>query len=178
MFFCPEAASILDCIRVDRKTQGQQSLHCSHNRQTPGGRPCCRSARSLEPSSCHLCGAPMYREDQKLALQKLGHVLVQYYGLGEVTGNITVLRPQDHFLEDGPETRSGTCGTERTGIEVSIQDEDGNHLPPMKRVKSASSVRQSVPAIWKTKTPTRSLSGTAGSAPETSVTWMNSGTSS
>ena len=75
-------------------------------------------------------GAPMYREDQKLALQKLGQVLVQYYGLGEVTGNITVLRPQDHFLEDGPEARSGTCGTERTGIEVSIQDEDGNHLPP------------------------------------------------
>jgi fatty-acyl-CoA synthase len=75
-------------------------------------------------------GAPMYREDQKLALQKLGHVLVQYYGLGEVTGNITVMRSQDHFLEDGPETRVGTCGTERTGIEVSIQDEEGNLLPP------------------------------------------------
>ncbi|MET1410624.1 acyl-CoA synthetase [Roseibium sp. HPY-6] len=74
-------------------------------------------------------GAPMYREDQKYALEKLGHVLVQYYGLGEVTGNITVLRPQDHFLEDGPETRVGTCGTERTGIEVSIQDDDGNILP-------------------------------------------------
>jgi len=75
-------------------------------------------------------GAPMYREDQKTALRKLGPVLVQYYGLGEVTGNITVLRPQDHHLEDGPETRAGTCGTERTGIEVSIQDEDGNLLPP------------------------------------------------
>ncbi|MCK7611262.1 acyl-CoA synthetase [Roseibium sediminicola] len=75
-------------------------------------------------------GAPMYREDQKTALQKLGPVLVQYYGLGEVTGNITVLRPQDHHLDDGPGTRAGTCGTERTGIEVSIQDEDGNHLPP------------------------------------------------
>ncbi|WP_269581791.1 acyl-CoA synthetase [Roseibium sp. Sym1] len=75
-------------------------------------------------------GAPMYREDQKTALQKLGSVLVQYYGLGEVTGNITVLRPQDHHLEDGPDARVGTCGTERTGIEVSIQDDDGNHLPP------------------------------------------------
>jgi len=75
-------------------------------------------------------GAPMYREDQKTALQKLGPVLVQYYGLGEVTGNITVLRPQDHHLDDGPETRVGTCGTERTGIEVSIQDDDGNLLPP------------------------------------------------
>ena len=36
-------------------------------------------------------GAPMYREDQKAALKKLGQVLVQYFGLGEVTGNITVL---------------------------------------------------------------------------------------
>src|SRR5262245_5692710 len=32
-------------------------------------------------------GAPMYREDQKAALQKLGKVIVQYFGLGEVTGN-------------------------------------------------------------------------------------------
>src|ERR1700709_1876394 len=30
-------------------------------------------------------GAPMYREDQKAALKKLGKVLVQYFGLGEVT---------------------------------------------------------------------------------------------
>lgn len=75
-------------------------------------------------------GAPMYREDQKQALNKLGSVLVQYYGLGEVTGNITVLRPQDHFAEDVPEARVGTCGTERTGIEISIQDDEGNLLSP------------------------------------------------
>lgn len=75
-------------------------------------------------------GAPMYRADQKRALQELGHVLVQYYGLGEVTGAITVLRPADHHLEDGPEARPGTCGVERTGIEVSIQDEKGNTLAP------------------------------------------------
>ncbi len=41
-------------------------------------------------------GAPMYREDQKAALKKLGKVLVQYFGLGEVTGNITVLPPALH----------------------------------------------------------------------------------
>ncbi len=44
-------------------------------------------------------GAPMYREDQKRAL---GPVLVQYFGLGEVTGNITVLPPRLHAAEDGP----------------------------------------------------------------------------
>jgi fatty-acyl-CoA synthase len=74
-------------------------------------------------------GAPMYREDQKRALEKLGRVLVQYYGLGEVTGNITVLRTQDHSPDDN-ETRIGTCGTERTGIEISIQDDDGSILGP------------------------------------------------
>jgi acyl-CoA synthetase (AMP-forming)/AMP-acid ligase II len=36
-------------------------------------------------------GAPMYRADQVQALRKLGKVLVQYFGMGEVTGNITVL---------------------------------------------------------------------------------------
>ncbi len=46
-------------------------------------------------------GAPMYREDQKHALRKLGKVLVQYFGLGEVTGNITVLPPALHDAEDG-----------------------------------------------------------------------------
>ncbi len=73
-------------------------------------------------------GAPMYREDQKRALEMLGPVLVQYYGLGEVTGNITVLRPEDHSLEDN--VRLGSCGTERTGIEVSIQDDNGTILAP------------------------------------------------
>src|SRR6202012_1603546 len=48
-------------------------------------------------------GAPMYREDQKAALKKLGPVLVQYFGLGEVTGNITVLPRELHDPEDGPQ---------------------------------------------------------------------------
>src|SRR3569833_2322236 len=65
-------------------------------------------------------GAPMYREDQKAALNKLGNVLVQYFGLGEVTGNITVLRPDLHEIEDGPHARIGTCGIERTGLLVSF----------------------------------------------------------
>jgi fatty-acyl-CoA synthase len=73
-------------------------------------------------------GAPMYREDQKLALRKLGSVLVQYYGLAEATGNITVLPPALHHAEDGPKVKVGTCGYERTGMHVSIQDEQGREL--------------------------------------------------
>ncbi len=75
-------------------------------------------------------GAPMYREDQKAALQKLGGVLVQYFGLGEVTGNITVLPPELHDPEDGPQARIGSCGFERTGMQVSIQGDDGSELKP------------------------------------------------
>jgi len=75
-------------------------------------------------------GAPMYREDQKAALKKLGSVIVQYFGLGEVTGNITVLPPRLHEADDGPDVKLGTCGYERTGMQVSIQDDDGQEQPP------------------------------------------------
>ncbi|MBA4791535.1 MAG: AMP-binding protein [Rhizobiales bacterium] len=75
-------------------------------------------------------GAPMYREDQKRALAKLGKVLVQYFGLGEVTGNITVLPPALHEPDDGPHVKLGTCGHERTGMQVQIQDEAGNDAAP------------------------------------------------
>jgi fatty-acyl-CoA synthase len=76
-------------------------------------------------------GAPMYRADQQHALRKLGRVLVQYYGLGEVTGNITVLPPELHHEDDdAPGCRVGTCGYARTGIEIAICDDDGRRLAP------------------------------------------------
>jgi len=72
-------------------------------------------------------GAPMYRQDQKFALEKLGKVLVQYFGLGEVTGNITVLPADMHFIDDD-KMRLGTCGYPRTGMEIVIKDSDGKTL--------------------------------------------------
>jgi fatty-acyl-CoA synthase len=75
-------------------------------------------------------GAPMYREDQKIALAKLGKVITQYFGLGEVTGNITVLPSALHDPEDLATTKFGTCGFERTGMQVSIQDDTGKELAP------------------------------------------------
>jgi fatty-acyl-CoA synthase len=75
-------------------------------------------------------GAPMYREDQKRALAKLGKVIVQYFGLGEVTGNITVLPAALHEEEDGPQARIGSCGYERTGMQVQIQDDQGREVKP------------------------------------------------
>lgn len=75
-------------------------------------------------------GAPMLREHQKLALRKLGTCLVQYFGLGEVTGNITVLPPHLHALEDGPGARIGTCGYTRTCMRIEVQDAEGRSLGP------------------------------------------------
>jgi acyl-CoA synthetase (AMP-forming)/AMP-acid ligase II len=68
-------------------------------------------------------GAPMYRADQRLALQKLGPVLVQYFGLGEVTGCITVLPAHMHSADDAsPDAHIGSCGRPRTGMEVAVLD--------------------------------------------------------
>ncbi|HEY0181976.1 MAG TPA: acyl-CoA synthetase [Rhodopila sp.] len=69
-------------------------------------------------------GAPMYRADQVHALRKLGKVLVQYFGMGEVTGNITVLPPALHSENDA-ETPVGSCGFPRTGMDVAILDNSG-----------------------------------------------------
>ena len=75
-------------------------------------------------------GAPMYRADQKLALQKLGLVLVQYFGLGEVTGCITVLPREMHSADDAdPNAHIGSCGRPRTGMEVAVLDADLQPVP-------------------------------------------------
>lgn len=71
-------------------------------------------------------GAPMYQVDQDNALDKIGAVLVQYFGMAEVTGAITVLPPRYH--EKSGVQRAGTCGFPRTGMQVQIQDEHGKHL--------------------------------------------------
>ena len=55
---------------------------------------------------------------------------MQYFGLGEVTGNITVYPGALHEEEDGPNARIGTCGFERLGMQVSIQDDNGRELKP------------------------------------------------
>lgn len=72
-------------------------------------------------------GAPMYRADQVQAIEKLGPVLVQYFGLGEVTGNITVLPPAHHHADDST-MRVGTCGFARTGMQVQIQNDKGEEV--------------------------------------------------
>lgn len=74
-------------------------------------------------------GAPMLREHQRRALQVLGPCIVQYFGLGEVTGNITFLPARLHSADDGA-MKVGSCGYARTGMQISIQDDGGAMLPP------------------------------------------------
>lgn len=74
-------------------------------------------------------GAPMYRADQIKALEVLGPVIVQYFGLGEVTGAITVLPADEHDVDDA-KMRVGSCGYPRTGMEVAILAADGTRLGP------------------------------------------------
>ena len=78
-------------------------------------------------------GAPMYRADQKRALEKLGKVIVQYFGLGEVTGNITVLPPEMHSADDHDENANVVSSLAITAI-----------LKPLKR---RSGVAGFIPAI-------------------------------
>ena len=73
-------------------------------------------------------GSPTYRVDQQLALEKLGKCIVQYFGLGEVTGNITVYPAPLHDADDGVQGRLGTCGYARSAMQVQIQSDNGAEL--------------------------------------------------
>ncbi len=73
-------------------------------------------------------GAPMYREDQVAALKKIGKVIVQYYGLGEVTGSITYLPAEIHSIDDA-QMPVGSVGFARSGMEITIKSLEGEILP-------------------------------------------------
>ncbi|RBP65062.1 acyl-CoA synthetase (AMP-forming)/AMP-acid ligase II [Brevibacterium sanguinis] len=75
-------------------------------------------------------GAPMLAADQARALDRLGPCLVQYFGLAEVTGAITILRPEEHGAIPVDEAGIGTCGRARTGVEILIVDESGTPTGP------------------------------------------------
>lgn len=75
-------------------------------------------------------GAPMSLVDAAQAREVLGEVLVQYYGLGEVTGNITVLPPHLHGRPVPEGTEIGTCGYPRTGMQILLRAPDGSPVAP------------------------------------------------
>ncbi|MBN2333623.1 MAG: long-chain fatty acid--CoA ligase [Deltaproteobacteria bacterium] len=76
-------------------------------------------------------GAPMYVEDLKRALGKLGPCLVQLYGQGESPMTITYLPTRDHVVEGtaAQEKRLSSTGIQRTDVEVKIFDANDQELP-------------------------------------------------
>jgi fatty-acyl-CoA synthase len=70
-------------------------------------------------------GSPMHRVDQELALKKLGPVLVQFFGLAEVTCTITVLPRENHIGPDA-DALLASCGYVRTGMDVQVTNDRGN----------------------------------------------------
>lgn len=80
----------------------------------------------------HYGGAPIYEEDLKAAVRKLGQILVQDYGQAESPMTITYLRREEHLLSGAPEQmkRLTSAGFPRTDVEVKIVNSEDQELPP------------------------------------------------
>ena len=76
-------------------------------------------------------GGPMYAEDLKEAVRKLGQVLVQLYGQAESPMTITYLRKEEHLTEGTEEEmkRLSSAGINRTDVEVKVFDENDAEVP-------------------------------------------------
>jgi acyl-CoA synthetase (AMP-forming)/AMP-acid ligase II len=73
-------------------------------------------------------GSPMYVEDLKEALRRIGPVFVQIYAQGETPMTATYLRREDHLTEGDLAARLASCGRARSGLEVRVLNEDDREL--------------------------------------------------
>jgi long-chain acyl-CoA synthetase len=74
-------------------------------------------------------GAPMYVEDLKEAIRRIGPIFVQLFGQTECPMTATYMRAQDHILDGPGSERLASCGHARSGTEVAILDEEDRRLP-------------------------------------------------
>jgi len=80
----------------------------------------------------HYGGAPIYVEDLKASVRKLGRVFVQLFGQAESPMTISYLRKEEHLIE-GTEERMKhltSAGIPRTDVEVKIVNDKDEELPP------------------------------------------------
>ena len=77
-------------------------------------------------------GAPIYVEDLKEAVRKMGQIFVQLFGQAECPMTISYLRKEEHLLEGTEEQmkRLTSAGIPRTDVEVKIFDEQDHEIPP------------------------------------------------
>ena len=77
-------------------------------------------------------GGPMYVEDLKQAMARLGNRFVQIYGQGESPMTITVLSRAEHRNRDHPryEARLASVGRAQTVVEVRVADREDRTVAP------------------------------------------------
>jgi long-chain acyl-CoA synthetase len=79
----------------------------------------------------HYGGAPIYVEDLKEAVRKMGQVFVQLLGQAESPMTISYLPKEEHLLKGTDEQmkRLTSAGIPRTDVEVKIFDDHDSELP-------------------------------------------------
>ncbi|HSB06701.1 MAG TPA: long-chain fatty acid--CoA ligase [Thermodesulfobacteriota bacterium] len=104
----------------------------------------------------HYGGAPIYVEDLKAAVEKLGQIFVQLFGQAESPMTISYLRKEEHLLEGTEEQmkRLTSAGIPRTDLEVKIFDENDNELPSGKMGEIVVRGEVVMKGYWKNPTAT------------------------
>jgi long-chain acyl-CoA synthetase len=74
-------------------------------------------------------GAPMYVEDLKEAIGRIGPIFVQLFAQTESPMTGTYMRAQEHIMEGPGSERLASCGHARSGMEVAVLDEDQRRVP-------------------------------------------------
>ena len=74
--------------------------------------------------------SPMYVEDLREAMARIGPVFVQLFAQTESPMTGTYLRAEDHILDGPGSERLASCGVARSGIEVAVLDDQDQILPP------------------------------------------------
>lgn len=63
------------------------------------------------------------------ALQRLGPILRQQYGMTEAVQPLSVLYPHEHLEHGQPSARIASCGRPTTNVRITVRDADGQALP-------------------------------------------------
>jgi fatty-acyl-CoA synthase len=63
----------------------------------------------------------------KEAIEKFGHIFFQFYGQAEAPMTLTVLRKDEHLVDDP--ARLASCGRPVPWVHVALLDDEGNEVP-------------------------------------------------